>query len=94
MEKKKENKKISRKALNQFLTCVSDYKTPSILAALLVAIEVVFDVFIPIVMSQILNVGMRESATEFTFCLEMAATGKIPLPVSVLYSHSYNAISI
>ena len=56
MEKKRENKKISRNALNQFLTCVSDYKTPSILAALLVAIEVVFDVFIPIVMSQILNV--------------------------------------
>lgn len=85
MEKKKENKKISRNALNQFLTCVSDYKTPSILAALLVAIEVVFDVFIPIVMSQILNVGMREGATEFTFCLEMAGTST---PVFTLYDRT------
>ena len=69
---KKEKKKISKFAMGEFLSCVKDYKTPSILTALLVAIEVVFDVFIPVVMSQILNVGMDEKATEFTFRLELA----------------------
>ena len=69
---KTEKKKISKHAMGQFLSCVKDYKTPSILTALLVAIEVVFDVLIPLVMTQILNVGMEENLTEFTFSLELA----------------------
>ncbi len=79
MEKKKrEKKKISKSAMNKFLSCIGDYKTPSVLASLLVAIEVVFDVFIPVVMSQILNVGMDEKATEYTFRLELAG-GNTPI---------------
>ncbi len=76
--KKRVKKKISKNAMNQFLSCIGEYKTPSILAALLVAIEVVFDVFIPVVMSQILNVGMDEKATEYTFRLELAG-GNTPI---------------
>ena len=69
---KKEMKKISKYAMGQFLSCAKDYKTPSILTALLVAIEVVFDVLIPLVMTQIVNVGMDEQATEFTFRIQLA----------------------
>lgn len=74
LKTKKEKKKISKHAMNQFLSCVTDYKTPSILTALLVAIEVVFDVLIPLVMTQILNVGMDSEATSFTFRIELANT--------------------
>lgn len=83
MEKKKVKKKISKNAKKEFLSCISEYKTPSILAALLVAIEVVFDVFIPIVMAQILNVGMNETATEFTFRLELAGAS---VPIFTMYN--------
>ena len=76
---KKERKKISKYAMGQFLSCATDYKTQSILTALLVAIEVVFDVLIPLVMTQILNIiGLPENATEFTFYLELADT-KTPI---------------
>ena len=75
---KKEKKKISKYAMGQFLSCVRDYKTPSILTALLVAIEVVFDVTIPLVMTQILNVGIDAETTVFTFHIELA-NAKIPV---------------
>lgn len=79
MEKtKKEKKRISKHAAKEILSCATEYRTPSILASLLVAIEVVFDVFIPIVMAQILNVGMDEKATEFTFRFQLAGAD-IPL---------------
>lgn len=72
---KKEKKKISKHAMGQFLSCAKDYKVQSIFTALLVAIEVVFDVLIPLVMTQILNiVDSPADATEFTFRLELANT--------------------
>ena len=48
-------------------SCVGEYKVPAIFTSVLVAFEVLFEIFIPLIMAQIVNVGMSETATEFTF---------------------------
>ncbi len=70
--------------LKKLASCVGRYKTPSVLAALLVACEVVFEVFIPLIMAQIVNVGMSEELTDsFTFEL---ALGDMHQPVFTLHN--------
>lgn len=59
-------------------SCVGEYKVPAIFTSVLVAFEVLFEIFIPLIMAQIVNVGMSETATEFTFSLQL---GKLSLPV-------------
>ncbi len=51
--------------------CIGEYKPHAIFTSLLVALEVLFEIFIPIIMAQIVNVGMAENATEFTFTLQL-----------------------
>ena len=65
--------------LKKLAACVGEYKAASIWTSVLVALEVVFEVFIPIVMAQIVNVGMAENSPDgFTFMLEL---GKLKQPV-------------
>lgn len=59
-------------------SCVGEYKVPAIFTSVLVAFEVLFEIFIPLIMAQIVNVGMSETATEFTFSIQL---GKLSLPV-------------
>lgn len=56
--------------------CIGEYKPHAIFTSLLVALEVLFEIFIPLIMAQIVNVGMAENATEFTFTLQL---GKLSL---------------
>lgn len=51
--------------------CIGEYKPHAIFTSLLVALEVLFEIFIPLIMAQIVNVGMAENATEFTFTLQL-----------------------
>lgn len=54
--------------------CIGEYKVPTIFTSLLVACEVLFEVFIPLIMAQIVNVGMDTTIDSFTFTIEL---GKI-----------------
>lgn len=56
--------------------CIGEYKPHAIFTSVLVALEVLFEIFIPLIMAQIVNVGMAENATEFTFTLQL---GKLNL---------------
>lgn len=56
--------------------CIGEYKPHAIFTSVLVALEVLFEIFIPLIMAQIVNVGMAENATEFTFTLQL---GKLSL---------------
>jgi len=57
-------------AFKKILKSVREYKTVSLGASIFVFLEVVLEVFIPLIMAQIINVGMDESLSEFTFQLE------------------------
>jgi len=60
--------------LKKILSCVGEYKTKSVLTSLFVAVEVLFEVFIPLIMAQIVDVGMMEGdVSEFTFVLKLGA---------------------
>jgi len=52
-------------AIPKILKSVGEYKKPSIISMVLIALEVLFEVFIPMIMAQIINVGMDESLTSF-----------------------------
>ena len=54
--------------------CIGEYKLPTIFTSVLVACEVLFEVFIPLIMAQIVNVGMDTTIDSFTFTIEL---GKI-----------------
>lgn len=70
--------------LKKLASCIGEYKAPSIWTSVLVACEVLFEVFIPIVMAQIVNVGMADNASnEFTFWFNM---GKINEPVFTMHN--------
>ncbi len=69
--------------LKKLASCIGEYKAPSIWTSVLVALEVLFEVFIPIVMAQIVNVGMADNTNgNFTFWFNM---GKINEPVFTMH---------
>ncbi len=69
--------------LKKLASCIGEYKAPSIWTSVLVALEVLFEVFIPIVMAQIVNVGMADNTSgNFTFWFNM---GKINEPVFTMH---------
>ncbi len=82
MEKVQKQKK-SEGAVRKLASCIGEYKTPSILCAVLVVFEVILEVLIPLVMAQVINVGLVENATEFTFIFEF---GKIAEPIFTVYN--------
>lgn len=69
MEKQKAPR--AKGGLKKMASCVGEYKVPAIFTSILVAFEVLFEIFIPLIMAQIVNVGMSETATEFTFTLQL-----------------------
>ena len=69
MERNKAPK--SKGGVKKMACCIGEYKPHAIFTSLLVALEVLFEIFIPLIMAQIVNVGMAENATEFTFTLQL-----------------------
>ncbi len=69
MERNKAPK--SKGGVKKMAGCIGEYKPHAIFTSLLVALEVLFEIFIPLIMAQIVNVGMAENATEFTFTLQL-----------------------
>ncbi|MDE6060189.1 MAG: ABC transporter ATP-binding protein/permease [Clostridia bacterium] len=70
----------------KLLSCVGEYKAVSIWTSVLVAIEVLFEVFIPLIMAQIVDVGMSEdSGAGFTFSINL---GSISAPIFTLQSRT------
>ena len=66
----------SKGGVKKMASCIGEYKPHAIFTSLLVALEVLFEIFIPLIMAQIVNVGMAENAAEFTFTLQL---GKLSL---------------
>lgn len=54
--------------------CVGEYKAASVLTSVFVVLEVVLEVFIPIIMSQIIDVGLAEGTESYTFNLQLGAS--------------------
>ena len=63
--------------LKKIASAVGEYKAASIWTSVLVAVEVLFEVLIPLIMAQIVDVGMKGSAP-FTFVLKF---GSLSVPV-------------
>ncbi len=63
MENEKNKTPRSKGGFKKMASCVGEYKTPAIFTSVLVALEVLFEILIPIIMAQIVNVGMVENAT-------------------------------
>lgn len=74
MERNKAPK--SKGGVKKIASCIGEYKPHAIFTSVLVALEVLFEIFIPLIMAQIVNVGMAENAAEFTFTLQL---GKLSL---------------
>lgn len=74
-------RKVNKGSFKKLLACVGEFKAASIASAVYIALEVVFEVFIPLIMAQIVNVGMAEGLSEFTFCFEI---GNISFPIFTL----------
>lgn len=70
------------KTLKQLATCIGEYKAPSVWCGILVILEVIMEVLIPLVMAQIINVGLGENLDEYTYFFEL---GKISAPVFTVY---------
>lgn len=72
-----DNKKAPRSkgGFKKLASCVGEYKVPAIFTSVLIALEVLFEILIPIIMAQIVNVGMVENATSFTFTLQLGKKG-------------------
>ncbi len=69
MEKQKAPR--AKGGLKKLATCVGEFKTVSILTSVFVAIEVLFEVFIPLIMAQLINVGFDKDLTEFVFMIDL-----------------------
>ena len=65
----------SKGGLKKMASCVGEYKVHAIFTSVLVALEVLFEILIPLIMAQIVNVGMVEDATSFTFTLQLGSKG-------------------
>ena len=72
MEKKKAEKE--KGVLRSLLGCVGEYKIASVLTSVFVVFEVVLEVFIPLIMAQIIDVGLEEGLTSYTFVLQLGAS--------------------
>lgn len=75
MENEKNMAPRSKGGLKKMASCVGEYKVHAIFTSVLVALEVLFEILIPLIMAQIVNVGMVEDATSFTFTLQLGSKG-------------------
>ncbi len=79
---KEKNVDFNAKDLKQLVGLVGKkYKKTSFLTSLFVVMEVIIEIFIPLIMAQLINVGMDNSITDFTFVMSF---GKWSLPVFTL----------
>lgn len=62
-------KKENKHTLNKLLGCVGEYKKASFLAPFFIVFEVVFEVLIPLLMAQIINVGMDTDLSTYNLIL-------------------------
>lgn len=73
----------AKQKFRKLFSCVGEYKTVSILTSVLVAVEVLFEVFIPLIMAQIVDVGIKgEGLSEFVFTISL---GSFSVPVFTMY---------
>lgn len=70
--------KIKFKDLRSLYGYVGEYKRYAILTNVFVILEVILEVMIPLIMAQIINVGVNTELTEFIFHLELGAL-KVPI---------------
>lgn len=69
--KEKVNKTPRAKGgFKKIASAVGEYRGVSIATSLLVAVEVLFEVFIPLIMAQIVDTGMKDNLTVFPFVLK------------------------
>ncbi len=73
MAQEKNKTPRAKGGFKKLFSCVGEYKTPAILTSLLVACEVIFEVFIPLIMAQMVNVGMDDKLESFTFTLTLGS---------------------
>ncbi len=78
MKEKKLKTPRAKGGLKKIASCVGEYKAASVWTSVLVAIEVLFEVFIPLIMAQIIKVGMSEELSVFEFVLKF---GSLSVPV-------------
>ena len=75
--KEKENKMNSEKKKQKIFRtlgrCIGEYKKATLLTPIFVVMEVLLEVFIPLLMSQIVDVGMDSSLTEFAFNINIGS---------------------
>ncbi len=83
MEKKKAF--TNKRAMKEVFSCIGEYKGASILTSVLVVFEVIIEVFIPLVMAQIIDVGLNDELTEFTFQLQL---GNLRVPFFTMYDRT------
>ena len=62
-------KKEKRHTLKKLLGCVGEYKKASFLAPFFIVFEVIFEVLIPLLMAQIINVGMDTKLSAYSLIL-------------------------
>ncbi len=62
-------KKENKHTLKKLLGCVGEYKKASFLAPFFIVFEVVFEVLIPLLMAQIINVGMDTDLSTYNLIL-------------------------
>lgn len=71
---KKTNTQKQPGALKNLAGCIGEYKKASVLTSVFVVFEVVMEVFIPIIMSQIIDVGLNQAEGPFTLMPRLGAT--------------------
>ena len=82
MEKQKSPR--AKGIIKKLAPCVKGYGVASIMTSLFVAVEVLFEVFIPLIMAQIINVGMDSTLTdEFVFMVDL---GNLREPLFVMHN--------
>lgn len=73
MKEKKIKTPRAKGGLKKMASCIGEYKAASIWTSVLVAIEVLFEVFIPLIMAQIVDVGMNDELSVFPFVLKFGS---------------------
>ncbi|HKL94466.1 MAG TPA: ABC transporter ATP-binding protein [Clostridia bacterium] len=72
-----------QKLLRTLAGCIGEYKRPTLITPIFVVLEAVLEVLIPILMAQIVNVGMSADLSEYALILEF---GSVRLHLFTLYS--------
>ena len=74
--------------MRKLLIYLKDYKKESVLAPLFKMLEAIFELFVPLVMSAVIDVGIKNSDKPYIIrmCLVLVALGIIGLACSITHS--------